>query len=273
MQRSNGARASCATTAVRSRSCTAAARSASSNGRCSATNVLNGLAALAPCAAVGVDVAGILPALARFRSVKRRMEVVGTHAGITVYDDFAHHPTAIATTQPGCAKVGDARIVVAMGPQQFDAPGRDADALAPSRTSPTRWCSRAAGIALGCRQGDRGDPRRRAGGGRCRCAGGPLAALARAGDHVVFMSNGGFDGAPRRSSPPCGMAESRSLPLFPLRTVLVPGALDLTGSSSVATSTWSATAGGRAAASACLLVDGDEVGAHRPRLPRTAPRR
>src|SRR5690606_38054612 len=78
-------------------------------------NVLNGLAALACCAAVGVDVAAVLPALSAFRSVKRRLEVLGEAQGITVYDDFAHHPTANATTLAGLrAKVGDARIVVAM---------------------------------------------------------------------------------------------------------------------------------------------------------------
>lgn len=62
-------------------------------------NVMNALAALAAANAVGVDVASVLPALAGFRSVKRRLEVIGETGGITVYDDFAHHPTAIATTQ------------------------------------------------------------------------------------------------------------------------------------------------------------------------------
>ena len=81
-------------------------------------NVMNGLAALAACRAVGVDVASVIPALAEFRSVKRRMEVVDEVGGITVYDDFAHHPTAIATTLAGLrAKVGDARIIVAMEPR------------------------------------------------------------------------------------------------------------------------------------------------------------
>ena len=62
---------------------------------------MNALAALAAAHAVGVDVATVLPALADFRSVKRRMEVIGERDGITVYDDFAHHPTAIATTLAG----------------------------------------------------------------------------------------------------------------------------------------------------------------------------
>ena len=50
-----------------------------------------------------MDIAGVLPALADFRSVKRRLEVIGSARGITVYDDFAHHPTAIATTLDGGA--------------------------------------------------------------------------------------------------------------------------------------------------------------------------
>ena len=164
-------------------------------------NVLNGLAALAACAAVGVDVAGILPALARFRSVKRRMEVVGMHAGITVYDDFAHHPTAIATTLAGLrAKVGDARIVVAMEPRSNSMRlGAHADALAPSldvadavvflARPELPWDADKVIAAI------RGDAQAVADADALVAR---LRALARAGDHVVFMSNGGFDGAPRR---------------------------------------------------------------------------
>ncbi len=164
-------------------------------------NVLNGLAALAACAAVGVDVAGILPALARFRSVKRRMEVVGTHAGITVYDDFAHHPTAIATTLAGLrAKVGDARIVVAMEPRSNSMRlGAHADALAPSldvadavvflARPELPWDADKVIAAI------RGDAQAVADADALVAR---LRALARAGDHMVFMSNNGFDGAPRR---------------------------------------------------------------------------
>ena len=59
-------------------------------------NRLNALAAIAAARHVGVPVAESLAALASFRGVKRRMEVRGTVGGITVYDDFAHHPTAFA---------------------------------------------------------------------------------------------------------------------------------------------------------------------------------
>src|SRR5690606_26373519 len=97
-------------------------------------NVMNALAALAAAHAVGVDPAQVIPALAGFRSVKRRLEPLGTHAGVAVYDDFAHHPTAIRTTLEGLrAKVDDARIVVAMEPRSNSMRlGAHADALAPS---------------------------------------------------------------------------------------------------------------------------------------------
>ena len=164
-------------------------------------NVLNGLAALAACAAVGVDVTSVIPSLASFRSVKRRMEVIGEHGGITVYDDFAHHPTAIATTLAGLrAKVGDARIVVAMEPRSNSMRlGAHAEALAPSldiadvvvflARPELPWDAGKVVAAV------RGDARTVADGDALINA---LKDLARSGDHVVFMSNGGFDGAPRR---------------------------------------------------------------------------
>jgi UDP-N-acetylmuramate: L-alanyl-gamma-D-glutamyl-meso-diaminopimelate ligase len=66
----------------------------------------------------GVPVAQSLAALARFRGVRRRMELRGTVAGVAVYDDFAHHPTAIATTLDGLRrKVGAARILAVLEPR------------------------------------------------------------------------------------------------------------------------------------------------------------
>lgn len=164
-------------------------------------NVMNAVAALAACAAVGVDVAAVAPALARFHSVKRRMEVVGEVDGVTVYDDFAHHPTAIETTLAGLrAKVGEARIVVAMEPRSNSMRlGAHAAALAPSLAladavvflarpelpwDAVKVIADVRGDAVAVADADA-----------------LLAALGRrvaAGDHVVFMSNGGFDGAPRR---------------------------------------------------------------------------
>ena len=164
-------------------------------------NVMNALAALAAAHAVGVDLASILPALAGFQSVKRRLEVVGRHDGITVYDDFAHHPTAIATTLAGLrAKVGDARIVVAMEPRSNSMRmGAHAGALAPSldladavlflHRPELAWDAGKVVAAL------RGEGHTAADVDTLIAF---LRSLARPGDHVVFMSNGGFDAAPRR---------------------------------------------------------------------------
>ena len=164
-------------------------------------NVLNGLAALAACSAVGVDVASVIPSLAGFSSVKRRMEVIGEHDGITVYDDFAHHPTAIQTTLAGLrAKVGAARIVVAMEPRSNSMRlGAHAQALAPSldiadvvvflARPELPWDADQVIAAI------RGDARAVADADALVAR---LREIARDGDHVVFMSNGGFDGAPRR---------------------------------------------------------------------------
>jgi len=164
-------------------------------------NVMNALAALAAAHAIGVNVAAVLPALANFRSVKRRLEVLGCARGITVYDDFAHHPTAIANTLAGLrAKVGAARIVVAMEPRSASMRlGAHADALAPSLDGADAVVflhrpelSWDAGKVVGALRGE----------GRAVADADALIAmlrgLARDGDHVVFMSNGGFDGAPRR---------------------------------------------------------------------------
>ena len=164
-------------------------------------NAMNGLAAIAAASAAGVEVAKVLPALSNFRSVKRRLEVLGRVGDITIYDDFAHHPTAIATTLAGLrAKVGHARIVVAMEPRSNSMrAGAHADALAPSlgqadvvvflaRTQ-LAWGAGTVVDAL------RGTGHTAADVDRLIEV---LREQTRPGDHVVFMSNGGFDAAPRR---------------------------------------------------------------------------
>ena len=164
-------------------------------------NVMNALAALAAAHAAGVDVVHALPALARFRNVARRMELVGERRGVSVYDDFAHHPTAIATTLAGLrAKVGEARILVGMEPRSNSmrmgahadelAPSlRDADAVVFLKRAELAWDASRVVAALE---------------GRGLTAAtvdeliGILRTDARAGDHIVLMSNGGFEDAPRR---------------------------------------------------------------------------
>ncbi|HEY6985826.1 MAG TPA: UDP-N-acetylmuramate:L-alanyl-gamma-D-glutamyl-meso-diaminopimelate ligase [Rhodanobacteraceae bacterium] len=164
-------------------------------------NVMNALAAFAASHAAGVDVAAALSALATFRSVARRMELIGESGGIRIYDDFAHHPTAIATTLAGLrARVGAARILVGMEPRSNSMRmGAHADELAPSlddadaivflKRPELPWNADRIVGALGGR-------------GQTAPTVDSLIALlraeARAGDHVVFMSNGGFEGAPRR---------------------------------------------------------------------------
>ena len=164
-------------------------------------NVMNALAAIAAAHAVGVPIADAITALCEFRSVKRRLEVLGVANSITVYDDFAHHPTAIATTLAGLrARVGGARIVVAMEPRSNSMRlGAHAAQLAPSLTDADavvflhrpdlKWDAAAVIAAL------RGSARTAADTDALLAE---LQALAQPGDHVVFMSNGGFDGAPRR---------------------------------------------------------------------------
>jgi UDP-N-acetylmuramate: L-alanyl-gamma-D-glutamyl-meso-diaminopimelate ligase len=164
-------------------------------------SVMNALAALAAAAAAGVDPRALLGAFARFESVKRRMEVVGEVAGVRVYDDFAHHPTAIATTLAGLrARVGKARILVALEPRSNSMRlGAHADGLAPSladadavvflQRAELPWDAQRVTAALGGR------------GSTVPTVAALIEALrvqVRAGDYVVFMSNGGFEGAPRR---------------------------------------------------------------------------
>lgn len=81
-------------------------------------NVLNGLAAIAAARHAGVMVEHAIAALAEFEGIKRRLEVRATINDITIYDDFAHHPTAIATTLEGLRKrVGKARIIAVLEPR------------------------------------------------------------------------------------------------------------------------------------------------------------
>ena len=81
-------------------------------------SVDNGLMAIAAARHVGVDPVTACRALGDFQGVKRRMELLLDHSGVKVYDDFAHHPTAIATTLQGLrAKVGSEKIVAVIEPR------------------------------------------------------------------------------------------------------------------------------------------------------------
>jgi UDP-N-acetylmuramate: L-alanyl-gamma-D-glutamyl-meso-diaminopimelate ligase len=159
-------------------------------------NRMNALAALAAARHAGVPVQQGLAALSAFKNVKRRMEVRGTVNDITVYDDFAHHPTAIDTTVAGLRrKIGKARILAVLEPRSNtmklgvmkDAlPGslKDAD-LTFCYAGNLGWDARGALASLGDKAVVKDDLNELIE---------AIAAAARSGDHVLVMSNGGFGG-------------------------------------------------------------------------------
>lgn len=160
-------------------------------------NVANALAALAAARHVGVTAEHGAQALAQFANVKRRMQKLATVQGVTVYDDFAHHPTAIASTLDGLRKqVGQQQIIAVIEPRSNSMKlGAHREGLAPSTALadhvfwyapdnlgwdlassvadapvPTQVCTSLAEIIAG------------------------VLALAQADTQVVIMSNGGFGG-------------------------------------------------------------------------------
>jgi UDP-N-acetylmuramate: L-alanyl-gamma-D-glutamyl-meso-diaminopimelate ligase len=160
-------------------------------------NVLNALAAIAAAAHAGVTAERAAAALSVFRGVKRRMEVRGIVGGVTVYDDFAHHPTAIETTLKGLrARVGGQRIVAVLEPRSNTMKlGVHRDDLAPSlAVADKTWFLNAKDLGwdLAGAVTSMGE-RVRLGSSVDELVHG-LAADARAGDHILVMSNGGFGG-------------------------------------------------------------------------------
>ena len=159
-------------------------------------NRMNALAAIAAARHVGIDPAASVAALSSFANVKRRMQVRGSVRGITVYDDFAHHPTAIQLTLGGLRhKVGSARILAVLEPRSNTMKlGVMKDRLAASLaiadavfcfTGGLDWDAGQVLAPLGakaCALGDLGE------------LVDAIVAEARSGDHVLVMSNGGFGG-------------------------------------------------------------------------------
>ncbi len=160
-------------------------------------NVDNGLMAIAAAHHAGVTLPDAIEALSFFKNVKRRMEVKGEVNNITLYDDFAHHPTAIATTLDGLRKkVGNARILAVLEPRSntmkmgvhkdtlanswqkadevylYEPEGMDwslVDSVAHSN-APTHCFRDVEKIVQG------------------------VCNVAQPGDHILVMSNGGFEG-------------------------------------------------------------------------------
>ena len=161
-----------------------------------AHNRMNALAAIAAARHVGVEPTQAIEALSRFSGVRRRMQLRGTAGGVTIYDDFAHHPTAIRTTLQGLReRVGKGRILAVLEPRSNTMKrGVMKDALPASvdladrvyvYTAGLGWDANAVFAPLGS---------------RARCIDdldallGAIAADVRSGDHVLIMSNGGFGG-------------------------------------------------------------------------------
>ncbi|MDX1253085.1 MAG: UDP-N-acetylmuramate:L-alanyl-gamma-D-glutamyl-meso-diaminopimelate ligase [Gammaproteobacteria bacterium] len=160
-------------------------------------NVHNALAAIAAARHAGVMPRHAVAALAEFAGVKRRMEQRGVVNGVTVYDDFAHHPTAIQTTLEGLRKrVGDQRIIAVLEPrsntmrmgvhQQMLAPSLAlADEVILYQPADIGWDVSAVASSLGAKA---------AVFDTVPAIVTHLAGHAQTGDHVLIMSNGGFGG-------------------------------------------------------------------------------
>jgi UDP-N-acetylmuramate: L-alanyl-gamma-D-glutamyl-meso-diaminopimelate ligase len=171
-----------------------------------AHNVRNALAAIAVATEVGVSVERIAGGLRAFAGVKRRLEVVGTVDGVTVYDDFAHHPTAVAETLAGVrASHPAARIWAVFEPRSASScrrvfqdefarafAGADEVLIAPVFRSKLPESDRLSIAKLVRDLGDRGHSAREA-----ESIDDIVAAIVREhrpGDLVVIMSNGAFGG-------------------------------------------------------------------------------
>ncbi|MFM6979090.1 MAG: UDP-N-acetylmuramate:L-alanyl-gamma-D-glutamyl-meso-diaminopimelate ligase, partial [Methylophilaceae bacterium] len=159
-------------------------------------NRMNALAAIAAARHAGVQVAEAIAALAEFKNVKRRMELRGVVREISVYDDFAHHPTAIATTVAGLrSKVGKARILAVLEPrsntmklgvmkQALPDSLRDAD-LVFCYGANLGWSAQEALQPIAHKSQVFDD---------LNALVQAICQVAESGDHILVMSNGGFGG-------------------------------------------------------------------------------
>ena len=170
---------------------------------CGRHNAMNACAALAASVAAGVNQQLAIEALASFKGVKRRMELITKTEGIHVYDDFAHHPTAIRLTLEGLRRnVGNARVLVALEPRSNTMrAGVHINELGPALVPADHvWLMAGEDIDW--------DPQEALapldGRGRVVTRSedllGQMLDTVQPGDHVIFMSNGGFDSVPARFS-------------------------------------------------------------------------
>jgi UDP-N-acetylmuramate: L-alanyl-gamma-D-glutamyl-meso-diaminopimelate ligase len=164
-------------------------------------NVRNALAAIAATVHAGITPQAAIAALAEFESVKRRMEVRGTINGVTVYDDFAHHPSAIKTTIAGLrANIGKERLIaildirsntMCMGTHQTEFAGAlsEADEVFIFRSPKVGWDVQARLAALGDKVHIFEDTQDILN---------ALLPKLKPHDHALIMSNGGFDNIHQR---------------------------------------------------------------------------
>jgi len=159
-------------------------------------NRQNALATVAAARHVGVTPAVACEALSRFENVKRRMEVRGVVNGITVYDDFAHHPTAIATTLEGLrAKVGGQRILAVLEPRSNTMKlGTMKSQLPDSLALADRVFCYAGGVDWDVAAALQPIAEKTHTDTDLAAMVAALVAAARSGDHILVMSNGGFGG-------------------------------------------------------------------------------
>lgn len=170
-------------------------------GRCKwqlsgAHNAENALAALLAARAVGVEPAVALDAIGRFKGVQRRLQRLGEFGGVQVFDDFAHHPTAIRRTLEGLrGRAGVQRVVAVFEPRSNSMKlGIYQGALAPALgVADQAWVLRPAGLKWDLDGEFRADPRIKVCPDTTAIISGIVAA-SRPGDAVVVMSNGDFQG-------------------------------------------------------------------------------
>jgi UDP-N-acetylmuramate: L-alanyl-gamma-D-glutamyl-meso-diaminopimelate ligase len=161
-----------------------------------AHNRANAAAAIAAAAHVGVVPQAALAALAGFRGIARRLELRGTVAGIEVYDDFAHHPTAIAATVAALRERPGGRVIAVLEPrsntmrlgghaQTLAESLNDADLCFVYARPDLRWDAAAALQPLGSRLHVHA---------QLDALVADVVARAQAGDRILAMSNGDFGG-------------------------------------------------------------------------------
>ncbi len=164
-------------------------------------NMLNATAAIAAAQSAGISFKDCARALAEFKGIKRRMEHIGSVNSITIYDDFAHHPTAIATTIEGLKNnIGDKKLIVVVEPRSnsmragahahaLPSSLQQADVAVVMNYPDLHWQDDIfAQFELnGIKTMESVDALLPF-----------LADISTPGTHLVFMSNGGFENAPRR---------------------------------------------------------------------------